>query len=45
MIPVPNWAIEGSFQLPIVRALRGIQLGPDWSLSVGVRTLLHLFGG
>lgn len=45
LIPVPNWAIEGSFQLPIVRALRGIQLGPDWSLSVGVRTLLHLFGG
>ncbi len=44
MIPVPNWAIEGSFQLPIVRQLRGTQLGPNWSLSLGVRTVLYLFG-
>lgn len=44
LIPVPNWAIEGSFQLPIVRELRGTQLGPTWSLSLGVRTVLYLFG-
>lgn len=41
--PLPNWALEASFQLPIVRALRGTQLGPDWSLSVGARTVLYLF--
>ncbi len=45
LIPVPNWAIEGSFQLPIVRSLRGTQLGPSWSLAVGVRTVLYLSGG
>lgn len=44
LIPLPNWAIEGSFQLPIVRELRGTQLGPTWSLSLGVRTVLYLFG-
>jgi hypothetical protein len=44
VIPVPNWAIEGSFQLPVVRQLRGTQLGPTWSLALGVRTVLHLVG-
>lgn len=40
LIPVPNWALDGSFQLPIVRQLRGTRLGPSWSLAVGVRTVL-----
>ena len=44
VIPAPNWAFEGSFQVPIVRQLRGTQLGPTWSLSLGVRTVLYLFG-
>jgi hypothetical protein len=44
VIPVPNWAIEGSFQLPVVRQLRGTQLGPTRSLAVGVRTVLDLVG-
>ncbi len=44
LLPVQNWAIEASFQLPIVRQLRGMQLGPTWSLALGVRTVLYLFG-
>lgn len=44
VIPLPNWAIEASFQFPVVRELRGTQLGPNWSLSVGARTVLYLFG-
>lgn len=44
LIPLQNWALEASFQYPIVRELRGVQLGPDWSLSVGVRAVFYLFG-
>lgn len=44
LIPVQNWAIEASFQYPIVRELRGTQLGPDWSLSVGARAVFYLLG-
>jgi hypothetical protein len=44
LIPLQNWALEASFQLPIVRQLRGTQLGPTWSLALGVRTVLYLFG-
>ncbi len=44
LIPMQNWALEASFQLPIVHQLRGTQLGPTWSLAVGLRTVLYLFG-
>ncbi len=45
LIPLPNWAIEASFQLPVVRELRGVQLGPDWALAIGARTVFYLLGG
>lgn len=45
LIPVPNWALETSFQVPIVRELRGVQLGPDWTVAIGVRAAFFLFGG
>ncbi|MBI4545631.1 MAG: transporter [Gemmatimonadetes bacterium] len=44
LIPLPNWAFEASFQLPILRELRGTQLGPDWSLAIGARTVFYPFG-
>lgn len=44
LIPLQNWAIEASFQLPIVRELRGTQLGPDWSVAVGARAVFYLLG-
>ncbi|MBI4410792.1 MAG: hypothetical protein HY561_13870 [Gemmatimonadetes bacterium] len=43
-IPLPNWALEASLQLPVVRELNGTQLAPDWSLAVGARTVFYLFG-
>lgn len=45
LIPLPNWAIEASFQLPVVRALRGVQLGADWAFAVGARAVFYLWGG
>lgn len=44
LIPLRNWAIEASFQWPIVRELRGTQLAPDWSLAVGARAVFYLWG-
>lgn len=44
LIPLPNWALEASFQIPVVRELSGTQLGPDWSFAIGVRTLFYPFG-
>lgn len=44
LIPLQNWAIEASFQLPIVRELRGTQLGPDWSVAIGARAVFYIFG-
>lgn len=45
LIPLPNWAVEASFQYPVVRALSGMQLGPDWALSIGARAVFYLLGG
>lgn len=45
LIPLPNWALEASFQYPIVRELGGVQLGPDWTFSIGARAVFYLFGG
>lgn len=45
LIPLPNWAIEASFQYPLVREFRGTQLGPDWSVAIGARTVFYLLGG
>lgn len=45
LIPLQNWALDASFQVPIVRALHGAQLGPTWSLAIGARAVLYLFGG
>lgn len=45
LLPLQNWALEASFQVPVVRALHGTQLAPTWSLAVGARALLYLFGG
>lgn len=44
LLPLQNWALEASFQLPIVRALHGTQLAPTWSLAIGARAVLYLFG-
>jgi hypothetical protein len=45
LLPLTNWALEASFQVPIVRALYGTQLAPTWSLAIGARAVLYLFGG
>ncbi|MBI2403775.1 MAG: hypothetical protein HYV20_13785 [Gemmatimonadetes bacterium] len=45
LIPLPNWAIEASFQLPVVRELRGVQLAPDWAFAIGARAVFYLLGG
>lgn len=44
-LPLQNWALEASVQVPVVRAVRGTQLAPTWSLAVGARAVLYLFGG
>ncbi len=45
LLPLQNWALEASFQVPVVRALHGTQLAPTWSLAIGARAVLYLFGG
>ncbi len=45
LIPLPNWAIEASFQFPMVRELRGVQLATDWAFAIGARTVFYLLGG
>lgn len=45
LLPRQNWALETSFQVPVVRQLHGTQLAPTWSLAVGARAVLYLFGG
>ncbi|MBI4539402.1 MAG: transporter [Gemmatimonadetes bacterium] len=44
LLPLPNWAIDASLQLPLLRDLHGTQLGQDWSIAVGVRTVFFPFG-
>lgn len=44
LVPVPNWALEASVQLPIVREPRGEQLAPSWSFAIGARVVTFLFG-
>jgi hypothetical protein len=39
-IPTPSLLFEATIQVPVVRELRGEQLGPDWSLAVGGRILM-----
>jgi len=39
-IPTPNVLFEATIQVPVVRELRGEQLGSDWSLAVGGRVLM-----
>ncbi len=45
LLPLRNWALEASFQAPIVRTLHGTQLAPTWSLAIGARAVLYVFGG
>lgn len=35
------WLVEASFQYPIVDEPKGIQLGTDWTVSLGFRVLLY----
>jgi hypothetical protein len=42
-IPTPNVLFEATIQVPVVRELRGEQLGSDWSLAVGGRVLMTVF--
>ncbi|GIW53146.1 MAG: hypothetical protein KatS3mg081_2501 [Gemmatimonadales bacterium] len=44
LIPLPNWAVETSLQLPLLRRLRGEQLTPSWSIAVGVRAVFFISG-
>lgn len=43
-IPLPYLAVEASVQVPMVRRLRGTQLAPEWSASLGARALVGPFG-
>lgn len=43
-IPTPNLLFEATFQVPLVRELRGEQLAPDWSLAIGGRFLMFFLG-
>ncbi len=45
LLPLQNWALEASFQVPIVRTLHGTQLAPTWALSIGARAVFYLLGG
>lgn len=43
-IPTPAVLFEATFQHPLVRELRGDQLGPDWSFGIGGRFNMYLLG-
>ena len=45
VIPLQNWALDASLQLPVVRDTHGTQLAPAWSLAIGLRTVFYLLGG
>jgi hypothetical protein len=45
LLPLRNWALEASLQVPIVRGLHGTQLAPAWSLAIGARAVFYLLGG
>lgn len=44
LIPFPNWAIDASLQVPVLRDLQGTQLAQDWSIAIGARTIFFPFG-
>lgn len=39
-IPVSQFLVETSVQIPVVKDLHGAQMEPDWTISAGIRILL-----